>query len=363
MRLMDLLKGVKFGKAGYPGLCVLDTEAQRRAIGSLAAQVMASPVRYVATGEVLDTAYDLLAEHMPLVSHALTGFTAPYRDIWVEAEPGSRGVPILVSTDRLGARLLNEFPEALCPAGVHGWYVGVDQSGRRGEITYAIGTDPEILSSMARDGDLSARAVIDKWIYAPLAVYDTVEFDLDAPGELLDKFWPKGGAGRLNVDIERQRSATEAFVRGDSAGIAPMGAEAAMAVSIMLLLSLSGTTTRMERDMRRENRILRAKGKSSLLPHAVVMHYVPHIGGPTLAGASPGGRDSLTRVEDALRREYPDRSAPRAHMVRGHHVTRLGKTFWRREHKRGDPSLGWVTTRALRHSQAAVEHLGGSAIG
>lgn len=357
MRLMDLLKGVKFGKAGIPGLCVLDSEAQRKAIGSLAAQVMTSPVRYVATAEVLDTAYDMLLEAMPLVVHALTGFIAPYRDIWVEAEPGSRGLPILVSTDRLGARLLNEFPEALCPAGVHGWHVSVDQSGRRGEIVYAIGTDPDILASMARDGDLSARAVIDKWIFAPLAVYDTVEFDLDAPGELLDKFWLNGGAGRLNVDIDRQRSETEAFIRGDRPGIAPMGAEVAMAVSITLLLSLSGTTSRVENDMRRENRTRRAKGKTSLLPHEVVTHYVPHVG-----SASASGRDALARVENAIRLEYPERSAPRAHMVRGHQVTRLGKTFWRREHKRGDPSLGWVTTRALRHSQAVIDRLGGAAL-
>jgi hypothetical protein len=82
-----------------------------------------------------------------------------------------------------------------------------------------------------------------------------------------------------------------------------------------------------EVDLSRLNRQRIRKGKIPLLNHVEVrldLALEPSRGSSGLGG---------------------DREPARLHSVRGHMVTRAGRTFWRRSHLRGDPSrAGWVRT-------------------
>lgn len=80
-------------------------------------------------------------------------------------------------------------------------------------------------------------------------------------------------------------------------------------------------------DLTRLNRQRRRKGKPPLLDHIEV-------------------RLELSTGQSAQAWETSgDREPARLHTVRGHMVNRLGRTFWRRSHLRGEPSRsGWTRT-------------------
>ena len=63
-------------------------------------------------------------------------------------------------------------------------------------------------------------------------------------------------------------------------------------------------------------------------------------------------------VEGGAGWSHDHRSAPRFHFVRGHSVTRAGRTFWRRSHFRGDGVDEPVKTVVVTSRSASVQKMG-----
>lgn len=302
--------------------------AQFVAIAELAGGI-GKAVRYVIDDDVVRAAVDVAASRPSSIRDAFPVARALHPFMWVEWFDGPR------HEARREAGILSTGERASAAAHRVGCLVRSDAEGRRGDMLFAwmhqdqvtgqapripnvcplaisFDFDPHPLPTRAQEGvtDMHRR-----WQSSPAEIEALGAIELTASISTTS-----GGAAVTKAlsEIVGKKAAADYLVQGRR----DLDGEYLHMLAVLLLLQAPNATSLREEDRTRLNRARAKAGKPSLLDHRIAYMRI----GSRLAreGTAGGGGGAGGHR--------------RAHIVRGHFVTRQQTVFWRRSHLRGSGS-------------------------
>jgi hypothetical protein len=284
----------------------------------LAAQVAASPLRYVLADEVTELCTRLAFEENSILGSSVDIIRIPAPLLWIEFTDAARHEAFTAIGQPEAA---NPFPGRRV-----GFLVTSDDTGRKGDIAVCWeeqGCGPSVAPFTVEydlDNPSFAEAQAGSDTVIGIAVRDTPA--------VVDLF------ARIRFRLRPEWSAYYAARAGNrysdviNQAVRPIVVDVPFFAVFCLLLSSRHALRQEAVDRSRLNAARERRGKSPLLDHVELTM--------NLMGSSGAGHGDAA-----------GRSSPRLHFVRGHLVRRGDTVYWRSPHMRGNAAVGSIHSRTI----------------